>query len=210
MKNLLIIGAGGCGREVFQWAKDINKENKKWTSIRFLDDAPHSLDRFGLQDAMVGRINDYQPCASDEVVCAMGDPVTRLALCNDFKKKGATFANIIHPTVIIADYSHIGTGVIICPRSIISTNVRISDFVLMNTFCVAGHDVTIEQGCTLSAQCDLMGGVHLEEGVFLGSGARIFPNMHVGKYAKIGGGSVVTRNVPARVSVFGNPAKQIY
>lgn len=210
MKKLLILGAGGCGREVFQWAKDMNKEKAIWTSIRFLDDDLHQLDRLGMQDKIEGKIHGYQPCAGEEVICAIGDPVIRLALCNDFKKKGAIFTNIIHPTVIIADYSHIGTGVIICPRSIISTNVRVDDFVLINTFCVAGHDVIIEQGCTLSAQCDLMGGVHLEEGVFLGSGARVFPNMRVGKQAKIGGGSVVIRNVPAMVSVFGNPAKQIY
>ena len=210
MKNLLIIGAGGCGREVFQWAKDIQEEKEIWTSIRFLDDDLHVLDDFGLQDAMAGTIRDYQPCANDEVVCAIGDPITRLTLCCDFRKKGAFFANIIHPTVLIADYSRIGTGVIICPRTIISTNVKIDDFVLINTFCVVGHDVTIESGCTLSAQCDLMGGAYLEEESFLGSGARIFPNVRVGKQSKIGAGSVVIRNVPSNVSIFGNPGKQIY
>ncbi|MEN6567283.1 MAG: acetyltransferase [Veillonellales bacterium] len=210
MKNLLIIGAGGCGREVFQWAKDIQREKQIWNSIRFLDDDPQMLNSFELQEAMAGTIKGYQPCVGDEIICAIGDPVTRLALCNDFKRKGAIFANVIHPTVIIADDSRIGTGVIICPRTIISTNVQIGDFVLINTFCVAGHDVTIEQSCTLSAQCDLMGGAYLEEAVFLGSGARIFPGMRVGKQARIGAGSVVIRNVPSNVSVFGNPAKQIY
>lgn len=210
MKKLLIIGAGGCGREVFQWAKDIQKEEETWTSICFLDDDLQVLDDFGLKDAMAGTIDGYQPCAGDEVICAIGDPVTRLTLCKDFRKKGAIFTNIIHPTVMIGDYSRIGTGVIICPKTIISTNVQIGDFVLINTFCVAGHDVTIEQGCTLSAQCDLMGGAYLEEASFLGSGARIFPNRRVGKQSKIGAGSVVIRNVPSKASMFGNPAKQIY
>lgn len=210
MKNLFIIGAGGCGREVFQWAKDIQREKKTWNSIRFLDDDPQRLNGFGLKDAMAGTIKGYQPCSGDEIICAIGDPVTRLSLCNEFRQKGAIFANIIHPTVIVADDARLGTGVIICPRTIISTNVQIGDFVLMNTFCIAGHDVTIERGCTLSAQCDLMGGAYLEEASFLGSGARIFPDMRVGTKAKIGAGSVVIRNVPANVSVFGNPARQIH
>lgn len=210
MKNLLIVGAGGCGREVFQWAKDIQREKKTWHSIRFLDDDPQILNSFVLKDAMAGTIKGYQPCTGDEVICAIGDPMTRLSLCTEFQQKGAIFANIIHPTVIVADDARLGTGVIICPRTIISTNVRIGDFVLMNTFCIAGHDVTIERGCTLSAQCDLMGGAYLEEASFLGSGARIFPDMRVGTKAKIGAGSVVIRNVPANVSVFGNPARQIH
>ena len=210
MKRLLIIGAGGCGREVLQWAKDIQKEKATWTSICFLDDDPQVLDAFKLKEVVAGAIDGYQPCNGDEFICAIGDPVTRLAICNTFRKKGASFTNVIHPTVIIADYSSIGTGVILCPRTIISTNVQIGDFVLINTSCVAGHDVTLEQGCTLSAQCDLMGGAYLEEATFLGSGARIFPTIRVGKGAKIGAGSVVIRNVPANVSVFGNPAKQIF
>lgn len=207
---MLIAGAGGCGREVFQWAKDIQKKKETWISISFLDDDPKALDSFGLEKAMAGTIEGYQLCADDEIVCAIGDPLTRLTLCRYFREKGVNFANIIHPTVIVADYSQIGTGVIICPNSIISTNVQIGDFVLINTFCVVGHDVTIQQGCTLSAQCDLMGGVYLEETSFLGSGVRVLPHTRVGKGSKVGAGSLVIRNVPSNVSVFGNPAKQIY
>lgn len=210
MKKLLIVGAGGCGREVFQWAKDIQKKKPVWKSISFLDDDPNVLDSFGLKTAMAGTIAGYPLGADDEIVCAIGDPLIRLKLCEYFRKKGATFANIIHPTVMIADYSEIGTGVIICPNTIISTNVQIGDFVLINTLCVVGHDVTIQQGCTLSAQCDLMGGVYLEESSFLGSGVRILPHTRVGQGAKVGAGSLVIRNVPSKVSVFGNPAKQIY
>jgi len=210
MKDLLIISAGGCGREVFQWAKDIQKAKETWKSIHFLDDNLQALDGFGLKDLMVGTIAGYRPGATEEVICALGDSVTRLNLCNDLRKRGASFANIIHPTALIADYSYIGTGVILCPGAIISTNVQIGDFVLIDVLSVAGHDVTIEQGSTLSDHCDLMGGAYLEEAAFLGSGARIFPTVRVGTQAKIGAGSVVIRDVPPNISVFGNPARQIY
>lgn len=210
VKKLLIVGAGGCGREVFQWAKDIQKKQEIWKSISFLDDDPNVLDSFGLKTAMAGTIAGYPLCADDEIVCAIGDPQIRLKLCGYFQEKGARFATLIHPTVMIADYSNIGTGVIICPNTIISTNVQIGDFVLINTLCVVGHDVIIEQGCTVSAQCDLMGSAYLEERSFLGSGVRVLPHTRVGKGAKVGAGSLVLRNVPSNISVFGNPAKQIY
>jgi sugar O-acyltransferase (sialic acid O-acetyltransferase NeuD family) len=158
---------------------------------------------------MVGPISDHVPHEGQEFICAVADPDKKRKICQSFKQRGARFVNIIHPSVIIADYSTIGEGVILCPRVIISTNVTVGDHVLINSFSVAGHDVTLEAGCTLSAQCDLMGHVYLEEEVFLGSGARIFPGMRVGRGAKIGAGSVVIRNVPAKISVFGNPARRI-
>jgi len=209
MSKLLIIGAGGCGREVFQWAKDMQNHKKLWDKIGFLDDNLNALDRYGLSSMMVGTISDHVPDEGEEYVCAVADPAQKIQICQSFKNRGARFVNIIHPSVIIADYSTIGEGVILCPRVIVSINVNVGNHVLMNSFSVAGHDVTLERGCTLSAQCDLMGHVYLEEEVFLGSGARIFPGKRVGRCAKIGAGSVVIRNVPANVSVFGNPARRI-
>ena len=38
MNNLIIVGAGGFGRELLQWAKDINKVEKKWIIKGFIDD----------------------------------------------------------------------------------------------------------------------------------------------------------------------------
>ena len=44
MKNLIIIGAGGCGREVLQWAKDINEKGKQWNIKGFIDDDINALN----------------------------------------------------------------------------------------------------------------------------------------------------------------------
>lgn len=44
MKNLIIIGAGGCGRELLQWAKDINEIDKRWNIKGFLEYDLRSLE----------------------------------------------------------------------------------------------------------------------------------------------------------------------
>jgi FlaA1/EpsC-like NDP-sugar epimerase len=40
MKNLLIIGAGGFGREVLQYIFDINKIEKQFNILGFVDEDP--------------------------------------------------------------------------------------------------------------------------------------------------------------------------
>jgi acetyltransferase-like isoleucine patch superfamily enzyme len=47
----------------------------------------------------------------------------------------------------------------------------------------------------------------VKTGASIGSGATILANVTIGEYAIVGAGSVVTRDVPARVIVAGNPAR---
>jgi bifunctional UDP-N-acetylglucosamine pyrophosphorylase / glucosamine-1-phosphate N-acetyltransferase len=47
----------------------------------------------------------------------------------------------------------------------------------------------------------------IEDGAFIGSGAMIVAPVHIGAGAKIGAGSVVTHDVPAKTLVYGVPAQ---
>ena len=209
MKRLIIVGAGGWGRVVRQWALDIQSQSARWESIRFLDDNPVVLDGFGLRDSLIGTIRDYQPAEEEEVICGIGDPAIKLSICDQLRRKGAGFTNIIHPNALVTGNGKVGVGITVSPFAALVMNAFVGDFITVNAFSIIGHDAIIEKGCTLSAHCDIMANAHLEEGVFLGSGSRILPNLKVGRFAKVGAGAVVIRNVPPGASVFGNPAKLI-
>jgi sugar O-acyltransferase (sialic acid O-acetyltransferase NeuD family) len=209
LSKLLIVGAGGFGREVFQWARHIKSASGKWENIFFLDDNLHALDNFNTEGRIVGRIIDWQPGKDEEFVCSIGAPRVRMEICNVLEGKGAVFINIIHPTAVVGEKCVLGKGVIICPNTCLTTDQHIGDHVIININTSIGHDTRIARGCTLSAHCDVMGGAQLDEGVFMGSGARILPGIRVGKNAKVGAGSVVIRRVAPDTSVFGVPALKI-
>jgi UDP-2-acetamido-3-amino-2,3-dideoxy-glucuronate N-acetyltransferase len=52
-------------------------------------------------------------------------------------------------------------------------------------------------------------GVIVEEGASIGGGCTVLPGVKVGRFALVGAGSVVTRDVPAHGLAFGNPARLV-
>lgn len=209
MKKLLIVGAGGWGRVVRQWALDIQNHAHRWEKIQFLDDNLAALDVFGLRDEIDGDVETHTPVENAEYACGIGDPAMKLKVCQQLKQKGAIFTNIIHPSSIVTEYCEFGSGIVVSPFAAVVVNTSIGDFVTINAFSVVGHDAVIGKGCTLSAHCDVMAKVQLAEQVFMGSGSRVLPHIKVGHGATVGAGAVVIRNVPAGATVFGNPAKLI-
>lgn len=210
MKRLLIVGAGGFGREVLSWASALDHQQNPWKVAGFLDSNPRVLDGFGLETGIVGDPLSYVPAENDLLVCAIGDPKTKLTLCRRLKERGGQFLTLIHPTAVIGLGCKLGVGCLVCPGAVATTDVTLGDFVALNVHATVGHDAIIGDGCTLNAHCDVTGGARLGEGVFLGSHAAILPGATVGDYAVVGAGSVVLRSVRSRTTVVGVPARVIY
>ena len=84
----------------------------------------------------------------------------------------------------------------------VSVNARIGKSVVLNTYSGVGHDVSIGDCCTISAQVDLMGHVKINECCFLGSGSRIVPWKKIGGYSKIGAGVTVIRSLKDNSTIF--------
>jgi sugar O-acyltransferase (sialic acid O-acetyltransferase NeuD family) len=209
MKRLLIIGAGGFGREVLHWALDVLPEHRDWKVGGFLDANPSVLEAYDCGLPILADPLHYSPQEDDCFICAIGHPLTKLRVCRYLKERGAQFITLIHPTAIIGDRCTIGAGCVFCPGAVITTDVKIGDFVMMNLQSTIGHDAVVADGCTLSPHADVNGFALLGEGVFLGSHAVVLPGATIGDYAIVGAGSVVLKKVKAGATVMGVPAKQI-
>lgn len=208
MKKLVIIGAGGFGREVVEWARHCPAYRKEWEIAGFLDDRVDALDPFpeiGL--SILGNTKEYEPRPDEVYLCALGSPPLRAALRTRFEARGAAFTRLIHESSIIGRRVQLEPGVVICPRVILTCDIRIGPNTALNVNSAVGHDAVIGADCQISSFCDITGFVRIGNAVLLGSRATIIPGKRVGDGAVVGAGSVVVGNVPANVTVFGTPAR---
>jgi sugar O-acyltransferase (sialic acid O-acetyltransferase NeuD family) len=207
--RLLIVGAGGFGREALQWAEDALADGAEWQIGGFLDADSAALDGFDCGYPILEHPDEYTPAPSDLLVCAIGDPAIRMRVTDELDRRGARFTTLVHPTAIVGARSVLGDGSILCPRVTITTDVSIGRHVIMNAHASVGHDVTIGDCCSLFGHCDVTGGARLEEGALMGTHSCVLPGVRVGRFAKISAGSVVTRNVKPHTTMFGVPAKKL-
>lgn len=208
MKRLIIIGAGGFGREILTWLS-ANEKSSRYKLDGFLDKNKDALADYDIDYPILGDPETYEPKRDELFVCAIGSPKTKLNICRSLKAKGGQFLSFVHPTAVVGQNVFIGEGAVLCPGAVVTSDVRIGSFVTLNVYASVGHDATIGDGCTLSGHCDVTGFVSLGEGVFMGTHAAVLPGTVVGDYAVIGAGSVVLKKVRPNATVFGVPAKQI-
>lgn len=209
MKRLIIMAAGGCGREVLQWALDINEKTPRWDFFGFLDYDEHMLDGKNSVAQIVGNDDSYEIQDNDEFICAVGNGSIRERIINKMEERGARFINLIHPTAIVARSAELGGGVVVYPYSLITADAYVGKGCIINMNCSIAHDVKMSDYCTISPNCDIAGMCTIGKHVFMGVGAHIIPSMTVEDDAYICAGSIVMTKVKAGAKVIGNPAKRI-
>lgn len=210
MKNLLIIGARGWGREVL-WAFKYAPCRDDLNIKGFLDDDIHVLDGLrGEFPPIVSSVEDYQIQPNDVFFCALGDPEARKKYVDIIESKGGRFISYISPQAMISPNATIGEGSFISSISSISDNVDVGKHVMINGMSTLGHDVKIGDFVSIGAYCFFGGYVEVGDFSSIHVRSTILRHKKIGTHASVGAASVVIRNVKDNIHVFGNPAKQIY
>jgi sugar O-acyltransferase (sialic acid O-acetyltransferase NeuD family) len=207
--RLILVGAGAFARELLNWSEHITSATGQPGISAFLDASPAALDNFDYQPEYAGSIDDYKPRAGDKLVMAIGDPIAKRRVAQQLLARGGQFAQLIHPTAVVARTARLGAGVVLCPFAVISADATVGDLVAVNTMSSVGHDVSIGAYSTLSGHVDLTGGVQVGEACFFGSGARVVPKVSVGAEARVGAGATVLRKVAAGAVMYTTPAKKL-
>ena len=206
MKQLHIVGAGGFGRECHAWASQHPDCGKAWTIAGFLDDNAEALKPFG-DFAPVRPLAGHRPSADSVYLCGLGLPGAKEKLVAPLVSAGAEFITFVHPLAIFGARVKLGKGVVICPGAVLSTDIVLGNFAMVNLNSTMGHDAELGAWSTLSAHCDLTGHVKVADRVFMGSRASVIPGKKVGSGSIVGAGAVVVADVPPGVTVVGNPAR---
>ena len=200
--RILVVGAGGFGREVLNWAHDAWPDHAAKIAGFLSADASRQVPLPIFGDPAL-----FAPIPGDAFLLAIGIPGDRRRAAESLLAKGAVFLTLVHPTAIVASTATIGVGSIVCPYAIVSDAAKIGPFVLVNYHSSLGHDSDAGGFSVLSPYATLGGNAQIGEEVFLGMHASVGPSRKVGTGSKISALSCALADVPCDSIVFGVPGR---
>ncbi len=124
----------------------------------------------------------------------------------------------IMPNCIIGNNCNIGQNVVVSPEVILGDNVKVQNNVSIYTGVICEKDVFLGPSMVFTNVINprsavVRRGSYLKtivrEGASIGANATIVCGNDIGKFAFIGAGAVVTKEIKAYALVVGNPSKQI-
>ena len=209
MKNIVIVGAGGVGRETSLIIQQINELESTWNLIGFIDDNKNSWGNVINGYPVIGGMDYLEKLSLDTyVVVAIANYEVKRKIVNRINNK-FKFATIIHPKVYIHDYINIGEGTLIYEGAILTTNIKVGNHVIISPKCGIGHDSIIKDYVSLLWNVNVSGNDIIEEGVMMGSASTVIQGKRIGKGSTVGAGAVVIDNIDSYSTVVGVPAKVI-
>lgn len=208
--DVLIFGAGGMARELAAWIETAAWDATTFRLAGFVDDPdPGRLIR-GRPVRHLSEVGAERPA----FVVALGDPGLRERVVGQAESAGLRAAPpIVHPSVAIdREGITLGEGTVVCPGSILTTDIEIGRHVQINVLCSITHDGRLEDYATLAPGVHLSGRTIVRRSAFLGTGAVTVDGtpdrpLVIGERAVVGAGAVVTSDVPAGVTAVGVPAR---
>lgn len=208
LKPLVIVGAGGLGREVAWLVADINRQRPEWDFIGFVDDGVQGDTLEGYP--VLGPVEHlYDMPADIWTVVAIADSRVRMKFIQQIQGQGRKLATLAHPSVCMSAYVKTGDGSIICAGSVITTNVSLGVAAIINLGCFIGHDTELQDYVSLMPGSNLAGEVRVGEGCYFGLNSCVINRTTVGKWSVIGAGATVIDDIPAYSLAVGVPARVI-
>ncbi len=207
-EDLIIVGAGGFGREIKCLLEELNDMVPSWNFLGWVsEDTPGEMidDLPVLGDT--SWLSQYEKEVS--VVIAIGNGKTRKRIVEQLKDNPKlSFPNIIAHNVVRSDNLHMGQGNIITYNNVLTTNISMGNFVVCNLSNTIGHDCVIEDYVTLFPKTAISGCCKLKECCSIGTGASIIQGCSIGENSFVGAGAAVINDIPGDCVAVGVPARE--
>lgn len=204
------MGTAGLAREMATLARQIDPSGARWRLAGYVGpeqaecaDAPW-LGPDETLDAVT------EPT---DVVVGIGRPAIRAGVVERLRRNQAlSFPTLIHPTAVMDDRARIvmGEGNAVCAGVVLTCDIAIGDFNLLNLQATIGHDVRIGDYNVVNPGANISGYVTIESTVLVGTGSQILETVRVGCGATVGAGAVVTKDIAAGTTVAGVPARLLH
>ena len=209
LPSLVIVGAGGLGREVAALVEAMNHNTPTWTVMGFADDDDSLQNSSVMGYPVLGSVNWLAQQTDLHFVIAIGDGTLREHIAKQLAESAVRPATLSHPATFVHRTTQVGAGSVFCRGVAPTVNLDIGSHVFFNPNCTIGHDSILESFVTLHPGVHISGSVHLERGVSMGTGAVVIPDTNIGANTTVGAGAVVTDDLPANCTAVGTPARPL-
>ncbi|MEZ4699383.1 MAG: acetyltransferase [Rhodothermales bacterium] len=209
MPSLVVVGAGGLGRETAVLAQEICAAGGTFDLLGFLDDAPELQRQTVLGLPVLGDIAWLAQHPDVHYVLALGASQTRRRIHHDHRLSDTRAATLAHPSVHLHPSVRLGPGCLLFRGAVLMLNTTLGPHAIVDVNCTVGHDATLAAFSTLHPGCHVSGHVRIGEAAELGTGSVVLPGRQVGEGAIVGAGAVVTADLPPHRTAVGVPARPL-
>ncbi|NRD23011.1 hypothetical protein HNV10_07150 [Winogradskyella litoriviva] len=207
MRNVIILGTGGCASEVTFFIEDNNSklpEDKRINILGYIDYADHlkdNYDKYNYDAPVLCDIDSYVPKADEEVLIAVMNIKFREKMIKALLEKKAKIGSFIHHTVVMPQNLDIGEGNIVAPFCILEKHATIGSYNLLTSYSFIAHDCVVGDNNFLSFT-GLAGNTKVGNNNYFGLRSLVIPGVEVGNNNVVQAGMVVDKNVKDDTTIF--------
>jgi sugar O-acyltransferase (sialic acid O-acetyltransferase NeuD family) len=208
-EHLVIVGAGGFGREVADIARDLEAAGEQIRLLGYLDDGRIDELRLRAIHATVIGTSARLRTADVGFVVAIGLGSVRSSIIENIGVLRAVPVTLISPKASVGTGTTLGPGCIMAAGARVTTGCVLGEHVNLHINASVGHDCRFDDFSTVFPGAVIGGDVHIEREATIGAGAVVLRGLTIGTGAMVGAGAVVTRDVAPGDVVVGAPARSL-
>lgn len=209
MFDLIIVGAGGFGRELFSMLWDVFSHRQCRFKGFLAQDDEKAMEKWHIHYPVITSPENYDPEPNDRFLLAIGAMDARHATTTSLEAKGGEFVSFIHPRAFVSPTAEIGLGAVIYPFATVSNSAQLDTNVHLNYYASVGHDCQVGKHCLLAPYATLNGFVTLEDQVYISTHGTVAPGCTMRRRSKLSANSACMRDAAESTFVFGVPGRQV-
>jgi sugar O-acyltransferase (sialic acid O-acetyltransferase NeuD family) len=199
-----VLGAGGHAKVVIATLQAAG-----FTVAAVFDDDAAKQGSALLGVEVQGTLAEFANSSHRRAVIAVGNNAARMRLAEGLQTQlqNVEWVTAVHPQTCVYASVRLGAGTVIFAGAVVQPDAIIGAHAIINTGATIDHDCIIGDFAHIAPGTHLAGDVRINRGAFIGIGAAVIPGRSVGEWATVGAGSTVIKDIPARATAVGAPAR---